>query len=90
MSSESLPFCNPAGHAGLLGNALALMSAVVEFFRDPVCAALIQIGCSTDTDIASFYLFVAVALCVMGYGFLIVSTIIGLAYLLGYRGRGSL
>ena len=33
MSSGSLPSRNPAGHSGLLDNALGLISAVVAFFE---------------------------------------------------------
>ena len=84
MSSESPPSRNPAGHSGLLGNALALVSAVVEFFETRLALAaqesksaavqiLILIGC----------LVFAGALCVMGYVFLVVSAIVGLAHLAG-------
>jgi len=84
MSSESPPSRNPAGHTGLLGNALALLSAVVEFFETRLALAaqesksaavqiLILIGC----------LVFAGALCVMGYVFLVVSAIVGLAHLAG-------
>lgn len=84
MTSESPPSRNPAGHSGLLGNALALMSAVAEFFETRLALAaqesksaavqiLILIGC----------LVFAGALCVMGYVFLVVSAIVGLAHLAG-------
>lgn len=33
MSNERPPSVNPAGHSGLLGNALALISAVADFLR---------------------------------------------------------
>src|SRR5215468_4475451 len=33
MSSESPPSRNPAGHSGLLDNALGLLSATIEFFE---------------------------------------------------------
>ena len=84
MSSESPPSRNPAGHSGLLDNALALISAVVEFFeirfamvaQESKAAALqllILVGC----------VIAALALCVMGYVFLIVSAVVGIAHLLG-------
>jgi len=84
MSSESPPSRNPAGHSGLLDNALALISAVVEFFEarfdlvaeESKAAALqmlILVGC----------VIAALALLVMGYVFLIVSAVVGLAHLLG-------
>jgi uncharacterized membrane protein YqjE len=84
MSSESPPSRNPAGHSGLFDNALALISAVVEFFeirfamvaQESKAAAvqmLILVGC----------VIAALALLVMGYVFLIVSAVVGIAHLLG-------
>jgi uncharacterized membrane protein YqjE len=84
MSSETPRSRNPAGHSGLIDNALALLSAVVEFFesrfalaaRESKAAALqlvILVGCVIG----------ALALCVMGYVFLIVSAVVGLAHLIG-------
>jgi len=83
MSSGSLPR-NPAGHSGLLDNALGLISAVVAFFesrfvllaqesKSAAVQLLILVGC----------IIAAIALCVMGYVFLIVSAVVGLAHLLG-------
>jgi uncharacterized membrane protein YqjE len=84
MSSVSPRSRNPAGHSGLIDNALALVSGVVGFFesrftlaaRESKAAALhvlVLIGC----------VIAALALCVMGYVFLIVSAVVGLAHLLG-------
>ena len=84
MSSESPRPRNPAGHSGLLENALALISAVAEFFESRFAlvaqeskAAALQmlmlVGC----------VMAALALCVMGYVFLIVSAVVGVAHLLG-------
>src|ERR687891_2559504 len=84
MSNESLRPRNPAGHSGLLGNALGLISAVLEFFesrfvllaqesKSAAVQLLILVGC----------VIAALALCVMGYVFLIVSAVVGLAHLLG-------
>ena len=84
MSSESPSSRNPAGHSGLIDNALGLLSAIVEFFeirfalaaQESKAAALqllILVGC----------VIAALALCVMGYVFLIVSAIVGVAHLLG-------
>jgi uncharacterized membrane protein YqjE len=68
----------------LLDNAVALISAVVEFFESRFAlvtqeskAAAVQILILLACIIA------ALALCVMGYVFLIVSAVVGLAYLLG-------
>jgi uncharacterized membrane protein YqjE len=84
MSSGSPPSRNPAGHSGLLDNALGLISAVVAFFesrfvllaqesKSAAVQLLILVGC----------VIAALALCLMGYVFLIVSGVVGLAHLLG-------
>ena len=84
MSSESPSSRNPAGHSGLIDNALGLLSAIVEFFeirfalaaQESKAAALqllILVGC----------VIAALALCVMGYVFLIISAVVGIAHLLG-------
>jgi uncharacterized membrane protein YqjE len=84
MSSGSIPPRNPAGHFGLLDNALGLISAVAGFFesrfvllaqesKSAAVQLLILVGC----------VIAALALCVMGYVFLIVSAVVGLAHLLG-------
>ena len=84
MSSGGPPSRNPAGHSGLLDNALGLLSAVVEFFeirfavltqesKSVGLRLLIAVGCVIG----------ALVLCVMGYVFLIVSAVVGIAHLLG-------
>ena len=84
MISEPTRSRNPAGHAGLLANLLALASALAEFFesrfalvaRESKAAAvrvLILAGC----------LIFAVLLCALGYIFLITGAVVGLAHLLG-------
>jgi uncharacterized membrane protein YqjE len=84
MTSESPRSRNPAGHAGLLENLLALVSALAEFFesrfalfaQESKTAAvhlLILAGC----------LIFALLLCAMGYVFLITGMVVGLAHLLG-------
>ena len=84
MISESPRSRNPAGHAGLLENVLALVSALVEFFesrfalfaQESKTAAvhlLILAGC----------LIFALLFCAMGYVFLITAMVVGLAHLLG-------
>ena len=84
MISGSPSSRNPAGHSGLLDNALALISAIVSFFesrfvlvaqesKSAAVQLLILVGC----------VIVALALCLMGYVFLIVSAVVGLAHLLG-------
>src|SRR5437773_9999595 len=90
MSSESPLSRNPAGHSGLLDNALGLLSAIVEFFEIRFAlagqeskAAALQIAILVGCVIA------ALALCVMGYVFLIVSAVVGIAHLLGTSWPGS-
>jgi uncharacterized membrane protein YqjE len=84
MISESSPSRNPAGHAGLLQNLLALASALGEFFEsrfvllaeESKAAAvqlLILVGC----------LVLAVLLSALGYVFLITGAVVGLAHLIG-------
>jgi uncharacterized membrane protein YqjE len=84
MSSESAPSRNPAGHSGLLDNALGLLSAIVEFFeirfalaaqesKSAALQLLILVGC----------VIAALALSLMGYVFLIVGAVVGIAHLLG-------
>ena len=84
MSSESPLSRNPAGHSGLLDNVLGLLSAIVQFFevrfavlaqesKSAALQLLILVGC----------VIAALALCVMGYVFLIVSAVVGIAHLLG-------
>jgi uncharacterized membrane protein YqjE len=77
MSSESLGSRNPAGHSGLLGSTLALISTAAEFFETRF--ALL----AKESKSAAVQMVVAMALSVMGYVFLVVSAIVGLAYLLG-------
>ena len=84
MISESSRSRNPAGHAGLLQNLIALTSALVEFFesrfallaeesKSAALQILILVGC----------LIFAILLCAIGYVFLITGAVAGLAHLLG-------
>jgi uncharacterized membrane protein YqjE len=84
MSSESPGSRNPAGHSGLLDNALALTSAVTGFFESRfVLAARESKAAALQLLILVACVIAALALCVMGYVFLIVSAVVGLAHLLG-------
>jgi len=84
MSSESPPSRNPAGHSGLLDNALALISAVAEFFESRFAlVAQESKAAALQMLILVVCVIAALALCVMGYVFLIVSAVVGLAHLLG-------
>ena len=84
MISEATRSRNPAGHAGLLANLLALASALAEFFESRFAlvaqeskAALVQLlvlaGC----------LVLALVLLVFGYIFLVASAVVGVAHLAG-------
>src|SRR2546423_15350002 len=84
MTSESPPSHNPAGHSGLLANALALLTAVAGFFeRRLALAARESKSAGLQILILLGSLLFAAVLCVMGYVFLIVSAIAGLAHLAG-------
>ena len=82
MADEATRSRNPAGHAGLLDNLLALASALAGFFESRFAlfskeskAAFVQmIGLAAC-------LIAAVMLVVIGYVFLIVSAVAGLAHL---------
>ena len=84
MISESAPSRNPAGHAGLLENLLALINALAAFFesrfgllaeesKSAAVQLLILAGC----------LIFALLLCALGYVFLITGAVVGLAHLAG-------
>ena len=84
MMSESTRSRNPAGHAGLLENLLALSNALAEFFesrfallaeesKGAAVQLLILVGC----------VIFALLLCALGYVFLITGAVVGLAHLIG-------
>ena len=84
MISENPRSRNPAGHAGLLENLLALASALTDFFesrfalfaqesKTAAVQVLILVSC----------LILAVVLCALGYIFLITGAVVGVAHLIG-------
>src|SRR5206468_11274849 len=84
MMSESIRSRNPAGHAGLLENLLALLNALAEFLesrfallteesKGAAVQLLILVGC----------VIFALLLCALGYVFLITVAVVGLAHLIG-------
>ena len=84
MISNTIRPPNPAGHAGLLENLLALASALTEFFEGRFAlfaqeskAALVQLLVLAACSI------LALVFCVLGYVFLITSSVVGLANLAG-------
>jgi uncharacterized membrane protein YqjE len=84
MSSESPASRNPAGHSGLLENVLALLSAIADFFESRFALATKESkSAGLQILILIGSLLFAGMLCAMGYVFLIVSAIAGLAHLAG-------
>jgi uncharacterized membrane protein YqjE len=84
MISETTRSRNPAGHTGLLGNLLALASALAEFFERRFAlfaqeskAALMQLL------VLAACLVLALVFCVLGYVFFIASAVVALAHLAG-------
>ena len=84
MTSDTTRSPNPAGHAGLLENLLALASALTGFFESRFAlfaqeskGALVQLLVLAACSI------LALIFCVLGYVFLITSGVVGLARLAG-------
>jgi uncharacterized membrane protein YqjE len=84
MISNTTRSRNPAGHAGLLENLLALASALREFFESRFAlfaqeskTALVQLLVPAACSI------LALVFCVLGYVFLVASGVVGLAHLAG-------
>jgi uncharacterized membrane protein YqjE len=84
MINETPRSRNPAGHAGLLENLLALLNALASFFESRFAlvaeeskAAAVQV-----LILAGCVIF-AVLLCALGYIFLITGVVVGLAHLAG-------
>ncbi len=84
MISESPRSRNPAGHAGLLENLLALASALADFFESRF-ALLAQESkaAALQVLILASCLILAVVLCALGYVFLITGAVVGVAHLAG-------
>jgi uncharacterized membrane protein YqjE len=84
MISKSPAPRNPAGHAGLLENLLALVSALAGFFESRFALfAQESKTAAVQVLILAACVIVAVLLCVMGYIFLIVGAVAGVAHLIG-------
>jgi uncharacterized membrane protein YqjE len=84
MMSESTRSRNPAGHAGLLENLLALLNALAEFFESRF-ALLAEESKSAAVQLLILLacLILAVLLCASGYIFLITGAVVGVAHLAG-------
>ena len=84
MMSESTRSRNPAGHAGLLENLLALLNALAEFFeRRFALLAEESKGAAVQLLILVGCIIFALLLCALGYVFLITGAVVGLAHLIG-------
>ena len=84
MISETTRSRNPAGHAGLLENLWALASALTEFFEGRFALFAQESKAAFVQRLAlAACLILALVLCVLGYVFLIVSAVVGLAHLAG-------
>ncbi len=84
MADGPMPFRNPAGHRGLSANLTALLSSGAHFFESRLSlaskeakAAVLQLVTLMAYGIA------ALMLVLLGYAFLIVFAIVGLAHLIG-------
>ena len=84
MISESPRCRNPAGHAGLLENLLALVKALTAFFESRF-ALLAEESKSAAVQLLMLAgcLIFALLLCALGYVFLITGAVVGLAHLAG-------
>ena len=75
---------NPAGHAGLLENLLALATALADFFESRFAlVAQESKAAAVQLLILVSCLVLAVLLCALGYIFLITGAVAGVAHLLG-------
>src|ERR1700751_4347991 len=84
MISESPRSRNPAGHAGLLENLLALLTALAEFFESRFAlVAQESKAAAVQVLILAGCVIFALLLCVLGYVFFITGVVVGLAHLVG-------
>jgi uncharacterized membrane protein YqjE len=84
MISESTRSRNPAGHAGLLENLLALLNALAEFFESRFALLAEESkGAAVQLLILVGSVIFALLLCAVGYVFLITGAVVGLAHLVG-------
>jgi uncharacterized membrane protein YqjE len=84
MISESPRSSNPAGHAGLLENLLALLTALAEFFESRFAlVAQESKAAAVQVLILAGCVIFALLLCMLGYVFFITGMVAGLAHLVG-------
>ena len=84
MIGKTARFRNPAGHAGLVKNLLALGGSLADFFK-PRFALFAHESKEAIAQLAviAACLMLALVPCLFGYIFLIVSAIVGVADLVG-------
>src|SRR5436309_13446656 len=84
MMSQSTRSRNPAGHAGLLENLLALLNALAEFFQSRFALLAEESkGAAVQLLRVVGSVIFALLLCALGYVFLITGAVVGLAHLIG-------
>ena len=84
MISESPRSRNPAGHAGLVENLLALLTALADFLESRFAlVAQESKAAAVQLLILAGCLIFALLLCALGYIFLITGVVVGLAHLAG-------
>ena len=84
MMSESTRSRNPAGHAGLLENLLALLNALAEFFESRFALLAEESkGAAVQLLVLVGSVIFALLLCALGYVFLITGAVVGLAHIIG-------
>ena len=84
MMSENPRSRNPAGHAGLLENLLALLTALAEFLESRFAlVAQESKAAAVQLLILAGCLIFALLLFAVGYVFLITGVVVGLAHLAG-------
>lgn len=84
MAGDSMRFRNPAGHAGILNNLLALTNALGGFFESRIgLFARESKSALVHLLLLAAALVSALVLVVSGYVFLIVSIIFGIAHAAG-------
>lgn len=84
MAGDSMRFRNPAGHAGLLNNLVALTNALAGFFESRMgLLARESKSALVHLLLLAAALITALVLLVSGYVFLIVSIIFGIAHAAG-------
>jgi uncharacterized membrane protein YqjE len=84
MIGKSTRFRNPAGHAGLVKNLLAVGGSLADFFKPRFALfAHESKGAVAQLAVIAACLMLALVLCLFGYIFLIASAIVGVAHLAG-------